>query len=377
MQRKKIGIIAAVSLVILLGAVLGVYYFLINSDDRTLDIGEDGTLSSRVSFLLIGADKRPGDTTFNADSIIFASVDPQTKIISMLSIPRDTRVQLANNKSVKINSVPMLEGMPALMEKVTEITGVPLQGYVMTNFNGFKSIIDTLGGINIDVEKDMYYETGDKEDGYINLKKGEQRLNGEQALQYARFRHDALADISRTARQQKVLKAAADEFLQISTITKLPILIPQIKEAVETNLSLSDMLILAKSAASFDSSNVVAQTLPGAFLDYDGISFWEVNLQQAKTTVQNLFMGITTDKVIDNQVINLLDPEIKAHITVPGNPQDPNSKKSPSYKDFLDDQTLQDKSENQSDTSENISNTSPGNTNPTSTNPGTFQSNTE
>ncbi len=92
-KEKKIGIVAAVSLFILLGAVFGTYYFLIHSDDHTLNIGEDGTLSNRVSFLLIGVDKRPEDTTFNADSIILASIDPQSKIISLLSIPRDTRVQ--------------------------------------------------------------------------------------------------------------------------------------------------------------------------------------------------------------------------------------------------------------------------------------------
>ncbi len=74
------------------------------------------------------------------------------------------------------------------------------------------------------------------------MKKGS-KIKWEQALQYARFRHDALADISRTARQQKVIKSAANEVLQLSTITKLPVLIPQFKEAVETNLSLSDMLI--------------------------------------------------------------------------------------------------------------------------------------
>jgi hypothetical protein len=124
---------------------------------------------------------------------------------------------------------------------------------------------------------------------------------------------------------------------------------------------------MAKSAASFDSSNIVSQTLPGAFLDYDGISFWEVNSQQAKITIQNLFLGITSDKVIDDQVINLLDPEIKAHITVPGNPQDPNSKNSPSYKDFINNESKPSNSENKSDTSENINNSTDSNNTQSST----------
>ncbi len=222
------------------------------------------------------------------------------------------------------------------MNQVTELTGVPLDGYVLTNFDGFKSIVDTLGGITVYVEKDMYYETGDKTDGVINLKEGEQRLNGTTALQYARFRHDAMADIWRTARQQKVLKAAAKEMLQASTLTKLPKLIPQMMDAVETNLKLSDLLKLSKVAASFDSSNVVSQTLPGVGLYLDDLSYWEVNRDLAKEIVKNLLLGITTDKVIDNLVLDLLDPEIKSHITVPGNPKDPNGTKSSGYQDFGD-----------------------------------------
>ncbi|ADY54990.1 cell envelope-related transcriptional attenuator [Syntrophobotulus glycolicus DSM 8271] len=348
MRRKTIKILAVVLMILVAAGTLG-YYFVFTKQDNNLDIADDGFLNNRVSFLLIGADKRPQDPGFNADSIIMASVDPQSKIISMLSIPRDTRVRLSEDNFVKMNSVPMLESTSVLMDKVTELTGVPLQGYIMTNFNGFKSIIDTLGGIDLYVEKDMYYETGDNEDGYINLKQGEQRLNGEQALQYARFRHDALADISRTARQQKVLRAVADQLLQVKTITRLPALIAQFKAAVETNLSLTDLLRMAKAAAAFDSSNIVAQTLPGAFLDYDGISYWEVNPEQTKITVQNLFLGITSDKVIDNEVIDLLDPGIKAHIKVPGNPQDPNSKKSPSYQDFLKNYPLPSATERKND----------------------------
>lgn len=293
-------------------------------------------LDKRISFLLIGADKRPGETAYNSDSIIVASFDPETKLISMLSIPRDTRVTLPGSSSfTKINAVPMLRGIPELMNQVTDLTGIKLDGYVLTNFEGFKDIIDTLGGINLYVEKDMFYETGDKKDGIINLKAGEQRLNGTQALEYARFRHDATADIGRTARQQNVLKAVAKEILQPATITKLPKLIPQMQKAVETNLTVMDLLKLSTAAASFNSSNIVTQTLPGMGLYLDDISYWEVNKATAREVAQNLLMGITTDKVVDNMVLDLLDPQIKAHITVPGNSRDPNGTKSPGHADSL------------------------------------------
>jgi LCP family protein required for cell wall assembly len=208
-RNKRILIIIALALAGIIAGTAFVFYF---------GLGGLNT-NNRVSFLLIGTDKRPGASSYNADSIIVASFDTKTKLVSLLSIPRDTRVTLSGSKNYcKINALPSLKGIPELEKQVTSLTGIKLNGYVLTNFEGFKDIIDTLGGITIDVEKNMYYETGDQEDGYINLKAGVQKLNGTKALQYARFRHDATADIGRTARQQKVLTAVAKKMLEPSTL---------------------------------------------------------------------------------------------------------------------------------------------------------------
>lgn len=291
----------------------------------------EGTLSSRVNVLLIGADQRPMDKTFNTDSLILASMDPVNKQVSLVSIPRDTRVPLAGHGEVKINSVLSLTDLAQLEGTVSDLLGVPVQGYILTNFQGFKDIIDTLGGIMVDVEKDMYYETGDKTDGYINLHKGLQRLNGSEALQYARFRHDALADISRTARQQVVLKAVAKEMFQLKTIPKLPVLVPQILKAVQTNLSTMEILKLANVTAGFDSSKVMSQTLPGSFFDLDGVSYWNVDPDEAKKVVRRLFEGVTTDGVVDGEKVDLLKPVVPSQAPkVPGNSLDPNGQASAS-----------------------------------------------
>ena len=288
-------------------------------------------LDKSVSFLLIGNDARPGEEVANTDSIMVASVDPDTKIISLLSIPRDTRVELRGSQFLKINAMVMYGGIPELMKQVTKLTGIPLDGYVMTNFDGFKNIIDTLGGIDMYVERNMYHETGDKIDGFIDLKEGQQRLTGSQALQYSRWRGDSLADISRTARQQKVIKAVAKEMMQVSVLTKMPKLVPQLMDTIQTDLSVADLLKLSRVAASFDSSNVVSQTLPGVFLDFNEISFWEVNIEQAKQVSRNLLLGITTDRVVNHRVLDLLDPNIRSHITVPGSKTDPNGVRSPGH----------------------------------------------
>ncbi len=292
--------------------------------------GSDATLASRVNVLLIGADQRPGEKAFNTDSLILASVDPDTKQVSLLSIPRDTRVELRGHGFVKINSIAALENLDTLQKTVSDLLGIPIRGYVLTDFSGFKQIIDTLGGITVDVEKAMFFETGDKVDGYINLKKGIQRLDGSKALQYARFRHDALADISRTARQQVVLKAVAKEMFKLATIPKLPVLVPQLMKAVQTNLPSLELLRLARAAVGFDSTKVISQTLPGSFLDIEGVSYWYVNPEQAKKVVRDLLKGITTKSVIDNTEVDLLKPvsPTKPLPKVPGNSVDPNGQGS-------------------------------------------------
>jgi len=280
--------------------------------------GNWGGINNKVSFLLIGTDKRPGASSYNADSIIVASFDPQKKLISLLSIPRDTRVTPTGSKNYcKINAVPSLRGISELEKQVTSLTGIKVNSYVLTNFSGFKDIIDTLGGITIDVEKNMYYETGDKEDGYINLKAGVQKLDGSMALQYARFRNDTTADIGRTSRQQKVLTAIGKKMFEPITILKLPKLVPQLMKAMETNLSLKEFLALAGTAGSFSSATIISQTLPGDAIMLDGLSYWEVNRVKAKEVAQNLLLGKTTDQVWDSSVLASLDPDVKARLTAP------------------------------------------------------------
>lgn len=341
MRRKKVlSIVGVFVLLVAITVASGAYWYYGLSpapENSTIQETDEVDIKDRVSVLLVGADQRPGVEEFNTDSLILASIDPKSQRISLLSIPRDTRVSIPGHPNIKINAVATLSDMRTLEKVVADLIGVPIAGHIQTNFGGFKQIIDTLGGITVNVEKDMFYETGDKTDGYINLKKGVQRLDGSRALQYARFRYDALADISRTARQQVVLKAVADEILQISTLPKLPWLIPQLNKAVQANLSVSDMLKLSRVAVGFENADLVSQTLPGKFRDLNGASYWEVDPDVAKKVMRDLLQGITTAKVIEDQEVNLLKPIVttpaKPLPKVPGNNQDPNGQGSTSYQE--------------------------------------------
>lgn len=288
--------------------------------------------NSRFTVLLIGMDNRPNEKYLsNTDSLVVASIDPTHQRLTFLSIPRDTQVTLPGFGVQKINSVARLQkGFPSTQKYIEGLIGFPINGYVATNFNGFKSVIDSLGGITVTIEKDMYYDTGDTEDRFINLKKGTQRLSGSQALQYARFRNDEMADITRTARQQAVLKAVFSEATSIKNLPKLPLIIPQVYRAVQTDLSIAQIWSLAGVLNKAKEYQTVSQTLPGRFVIEKGISYWKVNTNQAPTVASLLFReGKTTSVFSDNPV---KQPVISKDKKNQGMPQKPNPVSNPAEK---------------------------------------------
>lgn len=272
--------------------------------DSILDLDQDGppiVEGQRLNVLLLGIDARRGETMARTDSIILASVDPKSKQMSLLSIPRDTRVNIPKHGWDKINSATVYGGPQLSMKVVSELLGIPVKYYVLTNFSGFKDIVDALGGVTLDVEQNMYHE--DETDGgiyEINLRKGVQRLDGDKALQYVRYRDYDLGDIDRTKYQQKFLVALAKEMLQPSTITRLPKLVPEINRYVKTNLSVGDLVTMSSAARHLGDGNIVCQTLPGRPLDINGGSYWGVDPAEARQMVTNLFNGETATSVVLN-----------------------------------------------------------------------------
>jgi polyisoprenyl-teichoic acid--peptidoglycan teichoic acid transferase len=328
-MSKRNKIITVVSIFLLLcltgGALAYRLWFLKPRESITIDANGDVVvtqeeakfnLDHRVNILLVGVDERKNsqDQTYRTDSLILASVDPQSQQIAMVSIPRDTRIEIPKRGLDKINAAAAYGGLNMTVAVVQQLTGVKIDGYVKTNFDGFKDIIDTLGGVTINVEKNMYFETGDKVDGVINLKKGEQLLDGSKALQYARFRHDTYGDITRTARQQIVLKAVAKKLMQPGTITKIPTLVSQFSAVVDTNLPPADLLTLAKVAVNYDSSKVISQTLPGYFFDDEGISYWGVDPANVKKVVADLFNNGTA---LGNDPNTLITASVEASSNKP------------------------------------------------------------
>jgi LCP family protein required for cell wall assembly len=205
-----------------------------------------------------------------------------TDEVAMISIPRDSRVEIPGRGLDKINHAMAYGGINLMRATVEKLLGVPVHHYVYTNFAGFQSIVDTLGGVTIDVEKRISV-SGEGALPAVTLQPGEQKLNGVQALAYVRYRSDSEADFGRMRRQQQFLRATADEILQAKSIIKLPQLMEQAASFVRTDLSITRALGFAKKVAGFNLDEIEACTLKGTSKTINGVSYVildENNLQQ-------------------------------------------------------------------------------------------------
>ncbi len=200
-----------------------------------------------------------------ADVMILIKFDPATKKIAMLSIPRDTRTEVIGYGVKKLNAANV-DGGPALAAKsVSNLLGdVAIDRYIRINVLGVGKLIDALGGVTVHVPKDLKYQD-DSQRLYINLKAGKQHLNGDQALQLLRFRHDELGDIGRVQRQQMLMRALMDQTLNPATVTQVPKVLNVVKDNIDTNLTIEELLALAGFGVRTNRANMQMFMLPGRF----------------------------------------------------------------------------------------------------------------
>ncbi|MCW5312340.1 LytR family transcriptional regulator [Nostoc sp. KVJ3] len=214
-----------------------------------------------------------------SDVMLLLKFDPETKKIIMLSIPRDTRTQIEGHGVKKINAANV-DGGPALTARTVSnlLGGAGIDRYIRINVLGVAKLIDALGGVTVYVPKNMKYQD-DSQHLYINLKAGKQHLNGDQALQLLRFRHDELGDIGRIQRQQMVIRALMDQTLNPTTVTQLPKVLDVVKDHIDTNLTVEELVALMGFGVRTNRSNMQMLMLPGRFSEKNEFdaSYWLPN----------------------------------------------------------------------------------------------------
>ncbi|MGB8648098.1 MAG: LCP family protein [Anaerolineae bacterium] len=232
------------------------------------------TAGERINILLLGIDKRPQEQgPFRTDTMIIATFDPQTKTGGMLAIPRDLYVPIPypGIGSDRINTANFYGDLykypgagPGLAKKTIEYNlGVPIHYYVLIDFQGFKKIVDTLGGIDIDVAKAIHddcYPTDNYGCEVLDIPAGHLHMNGDLALKYARARHTT-NDFDRSKRQMQVILACREKALKLNMVSQIPSLWSQFQDTVHTDMTLPQMMALAPYGTQIRSDNIKVRAI--------------------------------------------------------------------------------------------------------------------
>lgn len=247
------------------------------TDKRTKDLA----LSDQEPFsmLMLGVDERDGDKG-RSDTMIVLTVNPQKKSVKMLSIPRDTRTEIVGHGTQdKINHAFAFGGAKMSMDTVENFLDIPIDYYMKINMEGFKDIVDAVGGVT--VQNDLDFTS----DG-IHFAKGTHTLNGKEALAYSRMRHDdPSGDFGRQSRQRAIIEAVIKEGASLSSLTKYDEVFAALGNNIQTNLTFDDMMDIQKNYRGA-SKSITQSSINGNGTKIDGIYYYIVS-DEEKEKVQS------------------------------------------------------------------------------------------
>lgn len=255
--------------------------------------------NKRQNLLILGVDSNGNNTDkfkgTRSDTILLANIDPTTHSINAISIPRDSKVYLADGKGVqKINHAHALGGIDLTKKTIEETLGVKIDRYIVINADLISELVDVIGGVSLYVEKPMHY---DDYSGklHVHLDKGYQKLDGKAAEGFLRFRNDGRGDIGRTARQQWFLKGLLESI-------KNPAIIPQIPEAlkvafnnIQTDMTLYELSHFAALMRDINMDAVEVATLPGGPSTKGITSYWILDPERTQDVIDRMIYRVKED----------------------------------------------------------------------------------
>ncbi|WP_338453338.1 LCP family protein [Niallia oryzisoli] len=267
-RKKRLLKTTVLGLFLLMAVTFGYAYFQYKQGINKA--GEKSTINQEVfefngekdryggtNILLIGSDSR-GEESARSDTIMIAQYHPKKHSYKLISIMRDSYVDIPNHGKNKINAAFALGGPELLRQTIKENFNVDVKYYAIVDFDGFIHLIDEAfpNGVEIEVEKAM--------SAYLDvpLQPGLQRLDGAHLLSYVRFRYDTMGDFDRVKRQQKAMKEVASQFASFQTLSKLPKLVGVMKPYVNTNMDTSDIIYIGKDYLSKENRNIETFRIP-------------------------------------------------------------------------------------------------------------------
>lgn len=232
------------------------------------------------SVLLMGVDERKGDRG-RSDSLIVLTINPNSNSVKMLSIPRDTRTEIVG-KGIedKINHAYAFGGVDMSIATVENFLDIPIDHYVQINMEGFKDIVDAVGGVTVNNDLDFTYEG-------THFPKGKLNLNGEKALKYSRMRYeDPRGDFGRQARQRQIIQAVIKEGASLSTLTNFGDIFKALGSNVKTSLKFDEMVTI-QSKYKTASKDMSQEQVKGKGTKIDGVYYYIVP-EEEKNRLQSL-----------------------------------------------------------------------------------------
>ena len=294
-RRRKIigGVVGALLAVLLVGGGAALAYMgVLNGklgagvDDETRAVLSDKSLSEPFYMLIMGTDKSAAreqsgetDDTYRSDSMMLARIDPVQKKVTLVSIERDTLVDIEGYGVNKINAAYTFGGPALAVKTVSKFAGVPISHYAEINFDGFKAVVDALGGVEVDVPITI---DDDLAGGHVDA--GLQTLNGDQALILCRSRHAyddyGSGDYYRAANQRMVLGAIAKKLLETDPAT-MANTVTSLCDYVTTDMKVSDIASVAMSMRGMDTSTDIYSTMNPTTSSYEDGGWYEYSNNEA------------------------------------------------------------------------------------------------
>ena len=291
--------------VFILSGMVGAFFANALVDNKP-DYNEDdkkGMLvaNDKATVMIMGVDERADDVG-RSDTLMIATLDSDKNQAALLSVPRDTRVKIKGHGFDKINAAYAYGGRKLTQETIESLLNTHIDHYIKINVHGFTKIIDALGGIDIDVEKRMYYEDPWDDDGglYIDLQPGMQHMDGKTAITYVRYR-DEEGDIGRIKRQQNFMKAVMDKLVSPTIIPKLPAIVSAVSDSVETDMSVSEILSFLGTLQDAKVNGLKSEMLPGKPVYIEGISYWVPDISKTRQILANT-LGIKINQSITTSI---------------------------------------------------------------------------